>query len=83
MNSLIILIMFTILIFMITLIILIILIISIILIILEVANSQCCLCRDLKGMSTLMGATALSVPENGKHSHGRSRQHSEQLFHYS
>ena len=34
--------------------------------------------RDPKGMFTLMGATGLSAPKSGGHSHGRSPLHSKE-----
>ena len=40
-----------------------------------------CVHRDPKGMFTLMGATGLSAPKSGGHSHGRSLLHSEEHAH--
>ena len=37
-----------------------------------------CVHRDPKGMFTLMGATGLSAPKSGGHSHGRSPLHSKE-----
>ena len=37
-----------------------------------------CVHRDPKGMFSLMGATGLSAPKSGGHSHGRSPLHSKE-----